>query len=170
MGSWLSDHGAAAARLHLRPVVQYNRHGDADAHPLPTTSGTPSVTPTRTPTPTPTSTPGVLQVQLTANPTTLTAGQCATVNWRVSGPWAAIFLDNAIVQSEEQRQVCPSQTQTLTLRAEYAGGAETRTVTLQVTGAGGPPRWPRRRSPPRHRRRSQPHRRPWRRPRSPRKA
>ena len=105
--------------------------------PLPTTSGTPSVTPTRTPTPTPTSTPGVLQVQLTANPTTLTAGQCATVNWRVSGPWTAIFLDNAIVQSEEQRQVCPSQTQTLTLRAEYAGGAETRTVTLQVTGAGG---------------------------------
>jgi hypothetical protein len=103
--------------------------------PSPTTSGTPSVTPTRTQTPTPTFTPGVVQIQLAANPTTLTAGQCAIVNWRVTGPWTAIFLDNAIVQPEEQRQICPSQTQTLTLRAEYAGGAETRNVTLQVTGA-----------------------------------
>lgn len=103
--------------------------------PSPTTSGTPSVTPTRTQTPTPTFTPGVVQIQLAANPTSLAAGQCAIVNWRVTGPWTAIFLDNAIVQPEEQRQVCPSQTQTLTLRAEYAGGAETRTVTLQVTGA-----------------------------------
>jgi hypothetical protein len=106
--------------------------------PTPTTSGTPSVTPTRTQTPTPTFTPGVVQVQFTANPTTLAAGQCTIVNWRVTGPWTAIFLDSAIVQPEEQRQVCPSQTQTLTLRAEYAGGVETRTVTLQVTAAGSP--------------------------------
>lgn len=103
--------------------------------PSPTTSGTPSVTPTRTQTPTPTFTPGVVQIQLAANPTSLSAGQCAIVNWRVSGPWTAIFLDSAIVQPEEQRQVCPNQTQTLTLRAEYAGGAETRTVTIQVSGA-----------------------------------
>lgn len=103
--------------------------------PSPTTSGTPSVTPTRTQTPTPTFTPGVVQVQFAANPTTLTSGQCAIVNWRVTGPWTAIYLDNALVQPEEQRQVCPAQTQTLTLRAEYAGGAETRTLSLQVTGA-----------------------------------
>ncbi len=102
--------------------------------PSPTTSGTPSVTPTRTQTPTPTSTPGVVQIQFTANNTALTAGQCAIVNWRVTGPWTAVFLDNAIVQPEEQRQFCPPQTQTYTLRAEYAGGAETRTLTLQVTG------------------------------------
>lgn len=102
--------------------------------PTATTSGTPSVTPTRTPTPTPTFTPGVLQVEFSANPAAVITKQCTIVSWRVTGPWTAVFLDNAIVQPEEQRRICPDQTQTLTLRAEYAGGVETRTLTVQVTG------------------------------------
>ncbi len=114
--------------------------GTATPTPTPTatTSGTPSVTPTRTQTPTPTFTPGVLQVEFAANPTTLVTNQCTIITWRVTGPWTAVFFDNAIVQPEEQRRICPGQTQTLTLRAEYAGGVETRTLTVQVNGNAAP--------------------------------
>lgn len=99
--------------------------------PLPTATPTPAPTATSTPTLTP-----VVQISFSAAPTALAPGQCSSVAWKVTGPWTAIYYQEAIVTPEEQRQECPQQTQTLRLRVETGGGALTRSITLQVTGAG----------------------------------
>lgn len=103
--------------------------------PLPTATLTPAPTATSTPSATPTLTP-VVQISFSAAPTVLAPGQCSSVAWKVTGPWTAIYYQEAIVTPEEQRQECPQQTQTLLLRVETGGGALTRSITLQVTGAG----------------------------------
>lgn len=111
--------------------------------PLPTSTPTATPSPTVTPAPTatatatvaPTATP-VVQISFSAAPTSLTPGQCSLVSWKVAGPWTAVYYNNAIVTPEEQRQVCPAQPQTLTLRVDTDAGSLTRSITLQVTGAG----------------------------------
>lgn len=103
--------------------------------PAPTATPTPAPTATSTPSATPTLTP-VVQISFNAAPTVLAPGQCSSVAWKVTGPWTAIYYQDAIVTPEEQRQECPQQTQTLLLRVETGGGALTRSITLQVTGAG----------------------------------
>lgn len=103
--------------------------------PLPTATPTPAPTATSTPSATPTLTP-VVQISFSAAPTVLAPGQCSSVAWKVTGPWTAIYYQEAIVTPEEQRQECPQQTQTLLLRVETGGGELTRSITLQVTGAG----------------------------------
>ncbi len=95
--------------------------------PVPTATAAPSATPTLTP---------VVQINFSAAPTTLAPGQCSSVAWKVVGPWTAIYYQEAIVTAEEQRQECPQQTQTLALRVDTESGVLTRSITLQVTGAG----------------------------------
>jgi hypothetical protein len=103
--------------------------------PLPTATPTPTPSATSTPSATPTLTP-MVQISFSAAPTTLAPGQCSSVAWKVAGPWTAIYYQEAIVTAEEQRQECPPQTETLRLRVDTESGALTRSITLQVTGAG----------------------------------
>ena len=102
--------------------------------PAPTVTPTPAPSATSTPSATPTLTP-VVQISFSAAPTALASGQCSSVAWKVTGPWTAIYYQEAIVTPEEQRQECPQQTQALLLRVETESGALTRSITLQVTGA-----------------------------------
>ena len=112
------------------------------ATPTATPSATPTAAPSATATASPTTAPGVtstptsaVQISFDAAPATLTAGQCSSVSWKVSGPWTAIYYNGAIVTAEEQRRECPQQAQTLILQVESSAGVLTRSITLQVTGA-----------------------------------
>ena len=85
------------------------------------------------PTETPTSKPP--EVNFSAEPNHITAGGCATLHWDVENAKAA-YLDGQGVTGHENRQVCPSQTQTYELRVEGRNGEEVKKqVTVEVAPA-----------------------------------
>ncbi len=71
---------------------------------------------------------------LTADSTSLQAGQCTTLRW-ASGNIQSIFLNGEGVTGNENRQVCPSQTTTYTLIANASNGGLQRQITVTVSGA-----------------------------------
>lgn len=64
----------------------------------------------------------------------VSAGNCTTIHWDVQNV-NALFFDDIGVQGQESRQLCPSQSQTYTLRAAYFGGEIIRQLTLELIPA-----------------------------------
>jgi polar amino acid transport system substrate-binding protein len=98
-----------------------------------------------TATPQPTQTPSP-NIQFAANPTTITAGQCTTFSWNVTGATAVYF--NAAGQNWQQNQVqpqgsrseCPPFTTTYELRVLWPNGStEVRQIVIQVIPVPGAP-------------------------------
>lgn len=85
-------------------------------------------TPTWTPMPSPTPSP---EVSFTVDSGVIEAGSCTMLRWQVANV-SAVYLDGAGVSGTGIREVCPAQTATYTLRVEYPGGQESRTVTVTV--------------------------------------
>ncbi len=89
--------------------------------------------PTATPVP-PTATPRAPTiVSLVANPASIQAGQCTTVNWAVEGAISAVYFDGEGVGDHDSRQKCPTQTQSYNLRAVGPGGEANQSVNVTVT-------------------------------------
>ena len=90
------------------------------------------------PNPNPGSTPASVPTiaSFTASPSTITAGQSATLSWSVSGA-AGLQIDNGIgdVSSLKTKGVTPSQTTTYTLTATNSSGSSSSHVTVTVTAA-----------------------------------
>ena len=76
----------------------------------------------------------------TAEPSTIERGQSSTLSWSISNA-TDMSIDHGIgaVQSRGQRQVFPSATTTYTLTANGPGGADTRSVTVNVSTPPAPP-------------------------------
>ncbi len=99
--------------------------------PLP---ATPTLSPSATPAPaaTATSPPPTAWFRLDANP--IPAGACTTVRWDTSYA-DAVYLDDELVTTNGSRQVCPSAPQEYRLRVVGAGGEQTYTLILGITGS-----------------------------------
>lgn len=71
--------------------------------------------------------------RLTAEPSTVTKGQAATLRWSVSGA-TDITIDNGVgsVQANDSRSVYPSSDTTYTLTARGVGGTTTASVSVRV--------------------------------------
>ena len=113
--------------------------------PLPATAtATATVAPptTAAPSPTPTSTsqPGstpVASVRFWADPETVQAGDCTTLQWRVDQV-RAVFFNGTPVTGQGAQAVCPCEPQTHTLRVQYQDGRwEEFPLTVSVTGTCG---------------------------------
>lgn len=91
----------------------------------------PTATPLPTNTPPPTEPP---EINFSVDTNTVPAGACTTLRWRVANI-AAVYLDGMGVSGEDAQEVCPSQTETYSLRVLYTGGEETRTLTVTVLQA-----------------------------------
>jgi peptidoglycan-associated lipoprotein len=76
-----------------------------------------------------------------AEPSTIERGQSATLRWAITGDTTEISITPQIgsVASSGSRQVFPTNTSTYTLRASGPGGTDSRTVTVNVAAAAGPP-------------------------------
>src|SRR5579883_715459 len=76
----------------------------------------------------------------TAEPSRVERGQAATLRWSISNA-TDMTIDQGLgaVQSQGQRQVFPTNTTTYTLVANGPSGSDTRSVTVEVTGAPPPP-------------------------------
>jgi pSer/pThr/pTyr-binding forkhead associated (FHA) protein len=103
---------------------------------LPTETFTPIPTPTRTATATPTATGFPLPVIefFRANPTTIAAGQCTTLEWGKVSNATQATIDQGIggVGTPGSQQVCPLQTTTYVLTATGPGGVVTAKATVTV--------------------------------------
>jgi len=100
----------------------------------PTNSATPTPTGTATRTPTATRRPLPVIEFFRANPATITAGQCTTLEWgRVSNATTAT-IDHGIggVGTPGNRQVCPAGTTTYIMTATGLGGVVTAKATVTV--------------------------------------
>jgi uncharacterized protein YkwD/chitodextrinase len=88
--------------------------------------------------PNPNPTPAPTIGSFTATPSTITAGQSATLSWSVSGA-AALTIDNGVgtVTNTSSRTVSPSQTTTYRLTASNASGSATAVVTVTVNSPSG---------------------------------
>ena len=75
-----------------------------------------------------------------AEPTRIEKGQAATLRWSISNA-TDMTIDQSIgaVQSQGSRQVYPSDTTTYSLMANGPGGADTRSVTVEVSSPPAPP-------------------------------
>jgi uncharacterized protein YkwD len=75
----------------------------------------------------------------TVNPSTITAGQTATLSWSVSGA-TAINIDNGIgdVSTLTSKTISPAQTTTYRLTATNSGGSVSATVTVTVNAGPAP--------------------------------
>jgi hypothetical protein len=108
---------------------------------------TPTLAPTDTPTPEPTST-ATLEPTETATPTpiwvpdpgfradrtTLTAGECTILHWDVDGV-RAVFLDGAGRPGHSSEEICPTVSQTYTLRVVTPDGHEaSHSIYIRVLG------------------------------------
>lgn len=106
--------------------------------PSPRLSPTPSRTlaPLLTPSPTPSPTLAAAAVNLSADKTELTAGECATLRWTVTGV-RSYSLDGAGKAGDSgSEKVCPKETTTYTLTAILPDGSEVRrTVRIKVRAA-----------------------------------
>jgi hypothetical protein len=108
----------------------------ATATSIPPTETATAVPPTATPipltnTPTPTATPAP-QIDFWADALTVTANSCTILRWKVKNV-TAVYLDGNGVEGEGQREVCPTQSQTYTLRAVSPGGEENKVLTVNVS-------------------------------------
>jgi len=76
----------------------------------------------------------------TAEPRTIERGQSATLRWSVANA-TDISIDQNIgaIAANGNRQVFPSNTATYTLTARGPGGADTRSVTVEVSAPPAPP-------------------------------
>jgi uncharacterized protein YkwD len=77
----------------------------------------------------------------TTSPSTITAGQAATLAWSVSGTGVSISLDNGIgdVSALTSKSVSPAVTTTYTLTATNTGGTVTSKATVTVNPVITPP-------------------------------
>lgn len=86
--------------------------------------------------PTSTATPNVTAaptIDLWADSTSLKAGECATVSWKVENV-QAVFFNNEGTVGTGSKKVCPTQTTLYELRVEKKGGAlETRQIKIEVS-------------------------------------
>ena len=68
-----------------------------------------------------------------ADPTSITAGQCATIRWQVTNA-SKVFLDDVQVEASGTKRDCPKQNATHTLRViTLDNQTATRTATITVT-------------------------------------
>jgi hypothetical protein len=105
----------------------------------PTPTPTPSLTPTSTPTPTPTDTqipPPVIE-SFGATPSSITAGDCATLEWGTVTGATDASIDQGIggVGTPGSTSVCPTDTTTYVLTATGPGGTATASTTVTVLPA-----------------------------------
>lgn len=99
--------------------------------------------PTSTPLPTQTPSPNI---QFTANPTTISAGECTLFSWNVTGATAVYFYaagqpwQSHQVPPQGSRNECPSLTTYYELRVQWPNGAvEIREIVIQVIPVPGAP-------------------------------
>ena len=80
--------------------------------------------------------PAGASVNFVANPTSIPRGQCSMLRWDVEGV-REIYFEGVGVTGHEERQQCPTQTTTYTLRVVFTNGsARNYTATVTVTGGG----------------------------------
>jgi polar amino acid transport system substrate-binding protein len=94
-----------------------------------------------TPTPAPTATPAP-NINFTANPTSITQGQCTTFNWNVQGVSGVWFFpqgqpyQNYGVPGVSSQVQCPQQTTTYVLRVQFNDGSvQQPQITISVSPA-----------------------------------
>src|SRR5689334_2438737 len=78
---------------------------------------------------------------LSASPSSVEAGGCATLTWSTSNA-SSTSIDGGVgsVDTSGSRQVCPTSTTTYTLTANGAGGSRTSTATVSVAAKATPPK------------------------------
>lgn len=85
----------------------------------------PTATPTNTPQPSPP------EVDFAAEPGTIVAGQCSTLQWTVENAEVAV-LEGEGVKLDDSRYVCPTRSETYELRVLNAAGEFQYEVTINV--------------------------------------
>ncbi len=81
--------------------------------------------------------PAGASVNFVANPTSVPRGQCSMLRWDVEGV-REVYFEGVGVTGHEERQQCPTQTTTYTLRVVFTdGSARNYTATVTVTGGDG---------------------------------
>ncbi|RME87086.1 MAG: alpha/beta hydrolase [Anaerolineae bacterium] len=90
--------------------------------------------------PPPSGSPGELQITFTADRAQIAPGECATLQWQVSGGFA-VFLEDEQVEAQGSQQVCPGESRPYFLRVDMGDHMEERQVDIQVGGepVEGPP-------------------------------
>jgi hypothetical protein len=78
---------------------------------------------------------GGVQITFTADRTTLTKGQCATLNWGVQGGFGVKLNGQSVAQSGQQ-QVCPTSNTPYVLEVDTGGQMIQREVDIAVSGGG----------------------------------
>jgi hypothetical protein len=103
------------------------------ATPTTTTTATPTGTATATPTPTPTQQPPQIAF-FQANPSSIIAGQCTTLEWGAVTGATEVQIDQGIggVATPGSQSVCPATTTTYLMTAVGPGGTATASVTVTV--------------------------------------
>lgn len=81
-------------------------------------------------------------IHLQSDHTNLRRGECTTLRWDVEGA-RRVYVDlgngEQRTDSHSNSQICPTQTRTYTLRAEWSGGGyDSRQVTVSVNESGSP--------------------------------
>ncbi len=72
-----------------------------------------------------------LQITFTVDRTQINPGECATLQWQVSGGFA-VFLEDRQVEAQGSQQVCPEESRPYFLRVDLGDRMEERTVEIQV--------------------------------------
>ena len=104
--------------------------------PTPQATATPSPVPSDTPTPSPSPIPGAT-ISFTADQTSIAAGQCARLSWKVNNV-IAVYLNGEGVPGEDGgqavvREVCPDETQRYELRVlKLDNQSESQEITIRV--------------------------------------
>ncbi|MFZ5908848.1 MAG: hypothetical protein ACOYYU_02385, partial [Chloroflexota bacterium] len=100
------------------------------ATPLPFITLPPELPETVTP-----GTPGEVAVEFYASPSSVNAGNCATLHWDVSGT-EQVYLDGAFVYFRGMQDYCPCESETHTLRVIAPDGAsEDHSARIEVSGS-----------------------------------
>lgn len=131
---------SSPAVIRIVAVQTLNDAASPGDPPTPTPQVAVGPTPTRAPDqpPSPPIPPNA-SVNFTANPMSVQPGQCSTLRWDASGV-REIYFEGVGVTGHEQRQQCPSQTTTYTLRVVFQDGTTgdfPATVTVTQGGGGG---------------------------------
>ncbi len=102
--------------------------------PTPTLEATASPTPTLEPTATATLPPPPLIDYFQANPGSIYAGECTTLQWGNVSNWSEVIIQPGIgrVNAPGSESVCPEQTTTYVLTANGPGGTNTASTTVTV--------------------------------------
>ena len=107
------------------PRRPHQRLGDRHQRPATATPLPPTATPTQR-------VPAPPTAELSADPTSITAGSCATLSWRTTNA-ESVSLNGVAVEPSGQQQVCPEVTTTYSLAASNAAGKISREVTISVS-------------------------------------